>query len=108
MKKYMILYMGPVSAEEQMTVSEEEKKKGMEPWLDWFKKLGKSLVEGGTPLVNGMRFTKDDLVHTKMEVTGYSVVQADDWEALKVLLVDHPHYLIPDGSLEVFEMMPMA
>ena len=66
-----------------------------------------SLVEGGTPLVNGMRFTKDDLVHTKTEVTGYSIIQADDWEALKVLLLDHPHYLIPNASLEVFEMMPM-
>lgn len=104
----MILYMGPVSAEEQMNVSEGEKKKGMEPWLAWFKKLGTFLVEGGTPLVNGMCFTKDDLVPTKMEVTGYSVVQADDWESLKVLLVDHPHYLIPNTSLEVFEMMPMA
>ena len=107
MKKYMVLYMGPVSAEEQMNVNEEEKKKGMEPWVAWFKKLGNALIEGGTPLVNGMHFTKDDLSHTKTEVTGYSIVQADDWEALKALLVDHPHYLIPNTSLEVFEMMPM-
>jgi hypothetical protein len=40
----MILYMAPVSAEQQMNVSPEEMKKGMEPWMVWFKKAGMAIV----------------------------------------------------------------
>ena len=69
--------------------------------------MGKALVDGGTPLVNGMHFTKDDVSHGKTEITGYSIVQAENWEDLKELIVDHPHYMVPNSGLEVFEMMPM-
>ncbi len=41
----MILYMAPVSAEAQMNVSPEEMKKGMEPWMAWYKKAGKAIVD---------------------------------------------------------------
>ncbi len=107
MKKFLILYTAPVTAQEQMDVSPEEMKKGMEPWFTWFKKMGKTLIDGGTPLVNGMHFTKDDVSHGKTEITGYSIVQAENWEDLKELIVDHPHYMVPNASIEVFEMMPM-
>lgn len=108
MKKFLVLYVAPVSAEEQMDVSPEEMKKGMEPWYAWFKKMGKALIDGGTPLVNGMHYTKVDVAHSKMEVTGYSILQADNWEDLKELINAHPHYMVPNASIEVFEMMSMT
>ncbi len=43
----MILYMAPVSAEAQMNVSPEEMNKGMEPWMAWFKKCEKAIVDQG-------------------------------------------------------------
>ena len=107
MKKFLILYTSPLSAQEQMDVSPEEMKKGMEPWLAWMKKAKKGLVDGGIPLVNGMHFTKDDVAHSKMQVNGYSIMQAVNWEDLKALIVDHPHYMVPNASIEVFEMMSM-
>ena len=108
MKKFLVLYTAPVTAQEQMDVSPEEMKKGMEPWYAWFKKVGKALVDGGTPLVNGMHYTKDDVSHSKVEVTGYSIVQAENWEDLKELIANHPHYMVPKASVEVFEMMSMT
>ncbi len=51
--------MAPVSGEQQMNVSPEEVKKGMEPWITWFKKAGTAIVEAETPLRSGMHFTKN-------------------------------------------------
>lgn len=107
MKKFMILYLAPVTAEQQMNVSPEEMKKGMEPWLAWFNKYDKAIVDGGTPLVNGMHFTKNGSSKGQTQVNGYSVVQAEDIEAVKAMLAGHPHFMMPEASVEVFEMMPM-
>ena len=54
----MVLYMAPVAAEEQMNVSPEEMKKGMEPWNAWYKKCGKAIVDMGAPLGKGMCLDK--------------------------------------------------
>lgn len=100
--------MAPISAEEQMNVSPEERKKGMEPWLAWMKKMGKALEDGGTPLVNGMRFTKNGVSKSETEVTGFSVISAEDMDEAKAMIKDHPHFMTPKASIEVFEMMPMT
>ena len=41
-------------------------------------------------------------------VTGYSVVQANNIDAVKLILVGHPHFMMPNARIEVFEMMPMT
>jgi hypothetical protein len=72
MKKFLILYMAPASAvEAQMKArSPEEIKKGMEPWMAWFKKCGKSIVDNGNMVGNGMNFTKTGSSKGKTEVAG--------------------------------------
>jgi hypothetical protein len=107
MKKFMILYIAPVTAEAQMNVSPEEMKKGMEPWNAWFKKCGKSIIDNGAPLGKGMHFTKTGSSEGKTQVTGYSVVQAKDMEAAKAIIEGHPHFMLPKASIEVLEIMPM-
>lgn len=107
MIKFMILYMTSISAEEQMNVSTEEMEKKMEPWMAWYKKAGKAIVDAGTPLVKGMHFTKSGSSKGKTEVTGYSIVQTKDIETIKAMLTDHPHLMIPKSSIEIFEMLPM-
>jgi hypothetical protein len=108
MKKFMVLYMTPAAAVEQMIASPEEiKKVKMEPWLAWFKKGGKAFVDMGTPLGNGMHLTKKGSTKGKTKVTGYSILQAKDLNAVKAMLADSPQLMIPKASFEVFEMMPM-
>ena len=103
----MILYLAPVSAEEQMNVSPEEIKKGMEPWIAWTNKMGTAIADGGTPLVNGMHFTKLSVSKGETEVTGFNIIQANDMDAVKAMIKDHPHFMVPKASIEAFEMMPM-
>jgi hypothetical protein len=73
MKKFLILYMAPVSAEQQMNVSPEEMKKGMEPWMAWYQKQGKAIVDMGAPLGMGMHFTKQDSSKGKTQIAGYTI-----------------------------------
>ena len=108
MKKFMILYMAPVSAEEQMNVSPEDMKKGMEPWNSWYKKCGKAIVDMGAPLGKGACLDKKGSAKSQSQVTGYSIVQAKDLEAAKAMFKDHPHLIMPKASIEVFEIMPMT
>ena len=107
MKKFMILYMAPVTAEAQMNVSPEDMKKGMEPWNAWFKKCDKTIVDMGAPLGKGMHFTKRASSKGKTEITGYTIVQAEDVEGVKAIIAGHPHFMLPKATIEVLEIMPM-
>ncbi len=107
MQKYMVFYLAPIPAEQQMNVSPEEARKGMEPWMKWMEKVGKALVDGGAPLGKGMRFAKNGGSKTMSQVAGYSVLQADSMEAVKKMVADHPHLVMPGASIEVFEYMSM-
>ncbi|HTY75528.1 MAG TPA: hypothetical protein VMD05_08185 [Candidatus Nanoarchaeia archaeon] len=108
MKKFLILYMAPVSAEVQMNVSPEEVKKGMEPWNAWFKKCGKEIVDMGAPLGKGMHFSKRGSSKGKTEITGYTIVQAEDMDGVKAMVAGHPHFMLPKATIEVLEIMPMG
>ena len=100
--------MAPVSAEQQMNVSPEEMKKGMEPWNAWYKKCGKAIVDFGAALGKGSCFDKKGSSKSKSEVTGYSIVQAKDMDAVKAIVADHPHLMMTKASIEVLEIMPMT
>ena len=99
--------MAPVTAEAQMNVSTEDMKKGMEPWMAWYQKQGKAIVDMGAPLGKGMHFTKAGSSKGQTEVTGYTIVQAKDMEDVKAMLSGHPHFMLPKASIEVLEIMPM-
>jgi hypothetical protein len=106
--KFMVLYMAVVAAEEQMNVSPEEMKKGMEPWVAWYKKYGKAIVDQGTPLGKGICVDNKGSSKGKTQITGYSIIQAEDIDTAKAMIVDHPHLMMPKASIEVLEMMTMT
>lgn len=100
--------MAPVAAEVQMNVSPEEMKKGMEPWMAWYKKCGKAIIDQGAPLGKGACIDKKGTAKSQTQVTGYSIVQAKDLETAKAMVNDHPHLMMPKASIEVLEIMPMT
>jgi hypothetical protein len=108
MMKFIVLYMAPVSAEAQMNVSPEEMKKGMEPWMAWYKKFAKEIVDQGAPLGKGISLDKKGSSIGKTQVTGYTIVQAKDMDAAKAMMTGHPHLIMPKASIEIFEMMAMT
>ncbi len=110
MKKYLVLYMAPVSAEEQMQgAGTDDGQKVMDMWMAWMGKAGAAIVDGGTPLGHGMNFTPTSSAKVQAPyVAGYAIMQADNMDSLKDTLTGHPHYMLPGGSIQVLEMMPIS
>jgi hypothetical protein len=108
MKKFLLLYMSPVTGEEQMKMgTPEEKKKGMEAWTNWYTKLGSAVVDPGNPLSESVHVGHGD--HPKLEahVGGYTVIQAETMEKAKELVSNHPQLSMPNSCIEVLEMLEM-
>jgi hypothetical protein len=61
----------------------------------------------GTPLANGMNYIESGATKSKSEITGYTIIQAENMNAVKAMIADNPHSMMPKASIEVFEMMPM-
>ena len=109
MAKFIVLYHMPASEAAWEEVNEADAKKEMDMWMKWSEKCGPALVDFGSPLGGGQRLTKGGSVPSEKEVTGYSVLEAENMEAAKELLSGHPHLQYGEKcSIEVHESMPMS
>jgi len=109
MKKFLVLYKASQSGFDQMMkASPEQQKAGMDAWMGWSKKVGGSLVDMGSPLGKALSVKKGGAVaQSQNDLGGYSIMQADSKEALAQQLKEHPHFMMPDGWIEIVEMMPV-
>src|SRR5215467_1632794 len=109
MKKFLVLYKASSSGFEQMKkATPEQQKSGMEAWMSWSKKAASSIVDMGGPLGKSVRVAKSGEVSpVANDLGGYSVMQAESKEALAATMKDHPHFMMPDGSIEIIELMPI-
>jgi hypothetical protein len=107
MKKFLVLYRAPTSAFEQMKkATPEQQKAGMDAWMAWSKKAGSSIVDMGAPLGKSLRVTKGGGASpASNDLGGYSILQGESKEAVAQSLKEHPHFMMPDGSIEVVELM---
>lgn len=108
MKKYIVLYTSSKGAWDGMkNASPEDMKKGMESWMAWAKMCGNGLVDMGTPLGIGQKVTKSGSMPSDKGIVGYSILQAENMEAAKVLLNGHPHLDWAEGcEIEIYESLP--
>jgi len=110
MKKFIVIYHAPMAATEQMAnASPDQMKEGMKPWMEWAQKCGNKLVDLGTPLSGGQRVLPNGKSETsKRNVCGYSVLEAENIDEAKSLLVGHPHLMWRgDCEIEVHEATPL-
>jgi hypothetical protein len=54
-----------------------------------------------------LRVTPGGTSPTTNDLGGYSILQAESKEALAALLKGHPHFMMPDGFIEVIDFLPM-
>ena len=110
MKKFIVLYHAPMDAVMQTAnASPEEQAKGMEGWMQWAKKCGDKLVDLGAPLMNGVELMPGGKNKSSTKnVTGYSILQAENMDEAKALLQGHPHLGWNAAcSIEVHETIPL-
>jgi hypothetical protein len=108
MKKFLVLYKAPTSSFEQMKkATPEQQKAGMDAWMAWSKKAAGSIVDMGAPLGKSLRVTNTGSSPTTNDLGGYSILQAESKEALAGSLKGHPHLMMPEGFVEIVELMPI-
>jgi hypothetical protein len=109
MKKFLVLYRASQSGFEQMMKSTpEQQKAGMDAWMAWSQKAGSSLVDMGAPLGKAVKVGKGgDVAASPNDLGGYSIMQAESKEALGAQLREHPHLMMPDGWIEIVDIMPV-
>ncbi len=110
MKKFIVIYHATPEALAKMNgMTPEQMQEGMKPWFAWKERMGENLLDFGSPLFGGMRVLPDggSKPSTK-DVSGYSMIQAEDMEAAKKMMQDHPHYGYGGGcDIELHEVSPM-
>ena len=108
MKKFLVLYKAPLASFEQMMkTSPEQQKAGMDAWMAWAAKASASVVDLGAPLGKALKVTPSGASAIRNDLGGYSIMQSESKEALAEALKGHPHFMMPDGFIEVTELMPM-
>ena len=109
MKKFLVLYQSTVPASEQLkNVTPEQAKAGMDAWMSWAGRAGGGIVDMGSPVATAARLNgSGQTAGGNSQLGGYSILQAESKDALMNLLNNHPHFMSPGASIEVFEFLPM-
>jgi hypothetical protein len=107
MAKFMLIYR---NAEEMAPPSPEEMQAFMVMWGEWFQKFGPSIVDGGDGLKSSGKILKPGgivtdgpFVEAKEVIGGYSVLQADDYDAAVAIARECPIAKL-GGPIEIREL----
>jgi hypothetical protein len=109
MSKFILLYNGPATPPEQM--NEEKVKAIMAAWTAWMEKAGGAVKDMGQPMDprKAKAVMDDGSTGTPLQLSGYSIIEAEDLDAAAKLVEDHPFLSDKSGkfSVEVFELLPV-
>ena len=100
MANYVLVFKGGSVPE-----SEEEQKRVMDAWGQWFGSVGQGLVDGGNPFGPSATVAPDGTVSdgAASELTGYTILSADSLAAAAELAKTCPILEDGGGSIEVYE-----
>jgi hypothetical protein len=112
MSKFMVLYSAPAAVvDEWMKKPESERKpeetKMMDAWKTWMGAHGKSFADKGAGLGKTKRVTDKGTADSRNDIMMYSVVEADSHAAAAKMFEGHPHFTIPQASIEVMPINAM-
>lgn len=110
--KYIALYRTPVAVlEAWMQKPEEERKdaetKMMAEWDAWLKANAAHLVETDSAGKN-QRVSPSGIEQVKNDIMMFSIVEAESDEAVAQMFVNHPHFGIPEATIDIMPMKSMS
>ena len=61
----------------------------------------------GAPLGKALLVTPKGASPIRNDLGGYSILLGESKEAVAATLDGHPHFMMPDSSIEIVELMPV-
>ena len=107
MAKFIYLYRGPATPISDLTP--EQGAERIAAFGAWMEKVGAALADVGSPFGASASVRDDDTEGTPGDLTGYTIVEADDLAAAKALTDGLPFLSDSDGkcAVEIFELRSM-
>jgi hypothetical protein len=107
MAKFMYLYRGPAASMPDLTP--EQGAERMAAFTAWMAQAGPALIDVGSPFGTSASVRDDGTQAAAGDLTGYSVVEAEDLAAARALTAGLPFLSGRDGkcAVEIFELRPM-
>ncbi len=111
MNKFLVQFLAPVATiDEWMKVSPEvrevEEKKMKEEWDAWMK-AHEGIIKETNAAGKTKRVTSAGVVDARNDLMLYSIVEAESHEAAAKAFEGHPHFGIPQASIEVMAIRGM-
>ena len=109
MKKFLVLYRASAAGFQQMMkATPEQQKAGMDAWMKWATEAKSQIVEMGGPLGKGVKVSKgSDVTASPNDLGGYSIMQGESKEAVAATMREHPHFMMPDGWIEIVDVLDL-
>jgi hypothetical protein len=83
--------------------SPEAAQEGLKAWMEWAGRAGGGIVDLGNPLADGREVTASGTPGANSHVGGYAIIQAEDLDGAQSLLAGHPHLMMPNASIQVYD-----
>jgi hypothetical protein len=114
-KNYLAVFVGSPSSPshqkweaQDADTKQKRSNEGVKAWQAWAEKNATSIVQMGSPLGKTKKIGPEGISDIKNAIAGYTVVQAESYDAAAKLFLGHPHFTIfPGDSVEVMECLPM-
>ena len=109
MKKFLVLYMAPISVIDEWKKSDPAKRKDaeekmMNEWKKWMSDHAKMFSDRGAGAGKTKRVGAGGVSDTRNDVMLYAIVDAESHDAAAKSFVGHPHLQIPQATIEIMEL----
>jgi hypothetical protein len=107
MAKFIYLYRGPATPLSDLTPEQGAERTAA--FGAWMENVGAALLDVGSPFGTSTSVRDDGAEGTAGDLTGYTIVEADDLSEAKRLTRGLPFLANGDGrhAVEIFELLPM-
>ncbi len=104
MAKFLFAYHGG-----GMPETPEEGEKAMAAWMSWYEAMGAAVVDGGAPVAQSYTVSADGVADNggANPLSGYTVVEAADYDAACEMAKGCPMVQDGSGSVEVAQTVEM-
>jgi hypothetical protein len=112
MKKFMVLFLAPQSLmAEWMQKPEAERKeaedKMRKEWDEWTASHSSLFVDGPAGTGKTKSVSESGVADTKNDIMLYGIIEANSQDEAANMFVGHPHFGIPQATIEVMEINPI-